>query len=323
MRNILLNQILLITAFLGLSSAFLIVDSCPVSSPCTCSVSSGIDGNINCGSKSLTNIPNIKQSSSHVSNLYVYFNSNKITVIQNNAFRNLNSINASYIDLLLYSNMIHAIESNAFNGITNTYISLNLDENNLSVLPSAILNLHNLRNLDILQNPLHSLDASFMSNIGRHLTSFSLDLKLFTEWPGELHYLRVLQTLTVKNIQFPHLDINAFHGFENTLTNLTLVSSKLEKVPYAVCHLSHLSSLTFRYDNNLQENKSSIFEPCGKKLSSLTSLNLDSNNLHMFPNVFTLFPSITSLSLYNNKLQYIDITKIPFHSKLNYYEFTV
>ncbi|XP_060602374.1 uncharacterized protein LOC132755514 [Ruditapes philippinarum] len=152
------NQIILVTAFLGLSSAFLLVDNCPVSSPCTCSGSSGSYSYIRCGSKSLTNIPNIKQSSSHVNKLYLYFYSNKISVIQNNAFRNFSSINASEIDLQLYSNMIHSIESNAFNGIANTTTSLDLHNNNLTILPSAILNLFNLRTLNVLGNPLHSLD---------------------------------------------------------------------------------------------------------------------------------------------------------------------
>ncbi|XP_060555649.1 leucine-rich repeat transmembrane neuronal protein 3-like [Ruditapes philippinarum] len=316
MRNISYRQIIVVSAFLGLSSSFVLDDNCPESSlPCTCYGNSRNFSYISCTSKSLTNIPNIKQSGYHVNKLYLDFELNEITVIRNNAFITFSSINASEIDLRLDNNKIHSVESNAFTGVANSITSLHLQHNNLTVLPSAFKNLFNLRNLDVLFNPLHSLDASAMSNIGRSLTSFSLDLDHFKEWPQELHYLRVLQTLTVDNIQFPHLAINAFDGFENTLTSLSLKYYRLEKVPNAICHLSHLSELTIVYSYNLQKNMTPIFEPCGKELSSVTSLTLYANDLHTFPNI-TLFPSLTLLNLNSNRLQNIDITKIPLHSKL-------
>lgn len=306
----------MLAAFLESPSAFLLVDNCPVSSPCTCSGSSG-SSYIRCDSKSLTSIPAIKQSSYHVNKLYLYFYTNKLSIIFNNAFRNFSSINASEIDLRLDGNKIKTIETNAFSGIEKT-TNLQLQSNNLTTLPLAIGNLFKLRSLNILDNPLHSLDESVMSSIGRSLTSFSIDLNHFTEWPHELHFLRVLHSLSVNHIPFSHLDIHAFHGFEQTLTYLSVKESKLGKVPFAICYLSHLSSFEFSYNSNLQENKSSILEPCSRKLTSATTLKLDSNNLHIFPDMFSLFPSLTSVSLYNNKLQYIENSKVPSDSKLTF-----
>ncbi|XP_060555650.1 leucine-rich repeat-containing protein 57-like [Ruditapes philippinarum] len=155
-----------------------------------------------------------------------------------------------------------------------------------------------------------------MSLIGRSLMFFQIDIKNVTEWPHELRYLRVLESLTVNQIQFPHLDINAFHGFEKTLKSLTLESSKLEKVPYAICNLSQLSSFDFRYNYHLQETKSSIFEPCGNKLLNVGSFYIAANNLNTFPDMFSLFPSLTYISAVANRHQYIDDTKIPFDSNV-------
>ncbi|XP_060602373.1 leucine-rich repeat-containing G-protein coupled receptor 5-like [Ruditapes philippinarum] len=315
MRITIIISIILLAAFLESPSAFLLVDNCPVSSPCTCSGSSG-SSYIRCDSKSLSSIPTFKQSSYHVNKLYLYFYTNKLSIIFNNAFRNFSSINASEIDLRLDGNKIKTIETNAFSGIENTTTSLHLQSNNLTTLPLAIGNLFKLRSLNILDNPLHSLDESVMSNIGRSLTSLSIDLNHFTEWPHELHFLRVLHSLSVTHIPFSHLDIHAFHGFEQTLNYLYVIESKLEKVPFAICYLSHLLSFEFSYNSNLEQNKSSILEPCSKKLTSVLILKLDSNNLHIFPDIFSLFPSLTSVSLYNNKLQYIENTKVPSNSKL-------
>jgi Leucine-rich repeat (LRR) protein len=125
-----------------------------------------------------------------------------LTIIPNNAFENLMSLNAIDIELQLNDNKIHTVESNAFNGIANATTSLQLQNNNLTTLPVAVRHMFNLKKLDIHDNPLHSLDASVMSNIGRSLTYFSLDLGHFNEWPQELHYLLVLKSLTLNNIPF-------------------------------------------------------------------------------------------------------------------------
>ncbi|XP_053373956.1 decorin-like [Mercenaria mercenaria] len=243
------NIILLImatTTLLNNSSAFLLVDNCPAPSPCTCSGSSSSYSYVYCQSKSLKDIPFIKQSNNHVDTLYLYFYSNALTVVYDNVFRNISSINASNIILQLNSNKINTIENNAFNGIENVTSNLRLNSNNLTTIPSAIGKLVNLEYLYIYSNPLHSIDSSVMSNIGRSLI-----------------------------------------------------------------HLNHLTSLNFRYDTHLKENRSSIFEPCTGKLSTVTNLYLDGNNLHVFPDVFTLFPSLTTLSLSSNKLEYIESSKLP------------
>ncbi|XP_060555647.1 leucine-rich repeat-containing protein let-4-like [Ruditapes philippinarum] len=306
---------IVIIAYLRFSTTFILQNDCLVSSPCTCFDSyDGID--IRCSSRDLTNIPDIKQFSANVDKINLFFCYNKLTVIQNDTFRNLSSINANDIDLQLQGNMIHTIESNAFNGIAKTIKSLQLQSNNITILPFAIKYLVNLKRLDICDNPLHSLDTLVMHNIGRSLTYFSFDLDTFTKWPKELHYLRVLESLIANHIPYPQLDVNVFHGFESTLRHLTLDYSKLKDVPNAICHLSQLTSFTFRFAYHLQTNISSTFAPCTQTNSTVFELNLASSNIHTFPNVFTLFPFLSKLNILNNSLEYIESTKIPTSTEL-------
>ncbi|XP_060605517.1 uncharacterized protein LOC132758013 isoform X2 [Ruditapes philippinarum] len=227
---------IVIIAYLRFSTTFILQNDCLVSSPCTCFDSyDGID--IRCSSTDLTTITDIKQFSANVDKINLYFSYNKLTVIQNDTFRNLSSINANDIDLQLQGNMIHRIESNAFNGIAKTIKSLQLQSNNITILPLAIKYLVNLKSLDICDNPLHSLDTLVMHNIGRSLTYFSFDLDTFTEWPKELHYLRVLESLIANHIPYPQLDVNVFHGFE------ILDYTRLDHVPVAVTFLTKLRYL--------------------------------------------------------------------------------
>jgi Leucine-rich repeat (LRR) protein len=122
-----------------------------------------------------------------------------------------------------------------------------------------------------------------------------------------------LEFLVVNYIPFSSLDINAFRGFENTLEILIMNYAKLEKVPHAICQLTILKNLDFKYDTNLKENDSSIIEPCGNTLLTDTDmyLHLDNNNLHNFPDVFLAFPSLTVLTAINNNFRYIDNSIIP------------
>ncbi|XP_060559585.1 leucine-rich repeat protein soc-2 homolog [Ruditapes philippinarum] len=320
MRNIVLILTIVVTVFERLSSAFILDDNCPVQLPCKCTESATYytGYTVLCSHNNFTVIPNIKQVKLNVTKLNLVFGVNKLTVIPNGAFGIISSINTSEIVLDLSYNNIVSIENNAFDGIENLTTFLGLRDNNLSTIPLAISNLNYLQRLDIQDNPLHSLPSSVMLNLGSTLTAFKLDLDHFSEWPRELRYLRKLENLTVNHIPFSHLDLYAFHGVESTLQLLQLDYSKLEKVPYAICQLSHLTSLYMRYNGNLQENKSSIFIPCGNEMVTVTTLDLSRNGLYKFPDIFSLFPALTSLTLSFNNLQYIDYTKIKIDSKLTH-----
>lgn len=308
------------TVFERLSSAFILDDNCPVQLPCKCTESAEYytGYTIMCTHNNFTVIPNIKQVKLNVTKLNLVFGVNKLTVIPNGAFGIISSINTSEIVLDLSYNSIVSIENNAFDGIENLTTFLYLRDNNLNTIPLAISNLNNLKGLDIQDNPLHSLSTSVMLNVGSSLTSLKLDLDHFSEWPKELRYLRKLENLTANHIPFSHLDMYAFHGVESTLQLLQLEYSKLEKVPYAICHLNHLTSLYIRDNDYLKENDSSIFIPCNKEMVSVTTLDLSRNGLYKFPDIFSLFPALTSLTLSFNNLKYIDYTKIKIDSKLTH-----
>jgi Leucine-rich repeat (LRR) protein len=258
----------------------------------------------------------MKQTNIHVNKLYLFFHVNSFTVIPNNAFETLSFVNASDVYLILSHNYISSIENGAFDGIENVTTELDLNSNNLMTIPFAISKLVNLKTLKIQKNPLRSLDSSVMAHIGQSLTFFSIDLNRFSKMPRELRYLRVLQSLRLNHIPFSHMDMNAFQGVDHTLKTLYLEYSKLEKMPLSICRLRHLTSLSFLYNRYLNENKSSILMPYGCKLPFVTTLSFHSNSLHMFPDIFAIFPSLTYLHMLGNNLQYINYEKIPFDSNL-------
>lgn len=298
---------------LQMCAAFLLEDNCPAPSPCTCSSSSII----NCDSKSLTVVPEFALSDNHVATLTVNLNYNRLQSIPAYAFKNLSSINATYINLHLQSNHIGQFDNDAFASLGNSTVRLYLNDNNLTSIPVALTKIKRLIYLDIRDNPIRSADSFVLGTVGSSLETLLIDLSQFTQWPRGFRYLNQLKDLQVSRIPFSHLESDIFHGFENSLTSLTFdYSNLLQKIPFAVCNLQKLQSLTMNHFSLLQENRSSIFEHCKGRHLTVTSVTLQNDNLHSFPNVFEIFPSLTSLDMQSNSLELIEWEKIPNHNTL-------
>lgn len=299
--------------FLQMCGAFLLVDNCPAPSPCTCSSSS----TINCNSKGLTVVPEFAVSDNHVATLTVNLIGNRLQSIPAYAFKNLSSINATSMDLNLYSNQIAQMNNDAFAGLGNSTVRLYLYNNNLTSIPVALTQIKRLIYLDIKNNPIRSADSFVLGAVGSSLETLLIDLSQFTQWPRGFRYLNQLKDLRITHIPFSHLESDIFHGFENYLTSLTFdYSSLLQKIPFAVCNLQKLQSLTMNHFSLLQENRTSIFEHCKGRHLTVTRVTLQNDNLHSFPNVFEIFPSLTSLDMQYNSLEVIEWEKILNHNAL-------
>lgn len=303
------------TVLLASSSAFLLNNNCLATPPCTCNDQS-YGYSLRCGHQGLQHVPPFRQGVVHTVTLSVDLIGNSLTVIPDNAFNNLSSINTTEIKLLFRDNHIHTIEPDAFNGIEKVVRYLDLEYNNLTTLSGGVGKLTHLELLFLYGNPLQSFDATTMSKIGRSLDYIRFKMTDFKAWPRETQYLSALSTLLVDSIPFSHLDKNVFHGLEHNLTELHIYYSNLEKVPDSICTLNNLQRLTILGNSLLNENGSSIFEQCSGPMLSVTHIELSYDGLHTFPDVFSLFPSLVSLIMNNNTFEFIDSALIPTNYKV-------
>ena len=288
---------------------------CVVLAPCPCWT--GTIETIDCAYNQLTYIPSMTPLRGSTTSFQVDLTGNEITKVPANTFYNLSAISNPWIGINLARNQIHQIDEKAFSGIEGKDALLELNNNNLTNLPTAIRKLTRLSELHIQYNPMTSLDSTVMSIIGSTLRDLSISINLFPSFPSELHFLRNLNNLMITGITFSSLRADAFSGLEATLGFLELSDSKLEKIPSAICRLQSLTQFMMNSSPNLQQDSFlSISERCSQKLTSVTILKLRQNKLQYFPDVFELFPNVQLLELWSNNIQKVNSSIIPYNSTL-------
>ncbi|XP_045176388.1 slit homolog 3 protein-like [Mercenaria mercenaria] len=285
-------------------------DQCLAPPPCYCKASSVV-----CDGSGLSTVPDFKISDREYPRLLVNLNYNNIREIDNTSFTNLYTTNASELTIYLSNNDLSTISDSAFSMVTSMITYLNLKNNNLSEIPNVLGTLPNLENLDLRGNPIRSMAVPVTFAISKSIKSLSISLNLFSSWPKELHYFRLLSRLVVDGFQEKRFPLNALTGIETTLTSLEISNSRLDRIPSVVCHLPHLRRLS--YTSN-PETKSPIFEPCNRNVTSLVFLSVKGNNLTHFPDVFNTFVSLDYLDVGDNQIRTIDTDLIPLDNSLTH-----
>ena len=233
-----------------------------------------------------------------------------MTTIPAYAFRNLSTVNASYIYIFLANNHIFNIELHAFSGVENPLTYLHLDNNNLTHLPLALEELSSLNTLYLLGNPLVNLDVTVFANISNKLNAFSISVDRFARFPNTLRYVTALSALTVHKVNLPNLHSTVFHSFENTLTYLDMSFANFESIPAAVCRPRSLQTFISNFSPNLGKYNSSIFDECTHRLTTVTSLKLQYDQLTTIPKLINIFPKLETLYLTGNALHYIESSSL-------------
>ena len=118
--------------------------------------------------------------------------------------------------------------------------NLNLANNNLTHLPLALTELSSLHSLNLIGNPLVSLNGQVLANISHSLTSLYISVDKFSRFPNELGMLSSLTHLTMKGIKFPMFHSTIFRSFQNSLVYLDMPQAYFESIPAAVCRLKVL-----------------------------------------------------------------------------------
>ena len=297
-------------------TAFLFQDQCATPSPCSCSSS-----DIDCSWKHLSKFPQFSEptlysgSSHNPDSLRLLFSFNQFTVIPSGVFSNFSSLNETSIKMYFIGNNIWDIESNAFDGIKNNIVSLDLSFNNLTHLPVGLGELTALKTLDISQNPIGFLDRPVLSKLGHSLNILIMDAEHLYSLTDELYPLHNLTKLIMSYIPFSSLSSNVFDGLQS-LTELEMSYAMLEKIPVAICSLHSAWKITIKNSAGLRDYDTSVLTKCDMPVKSLKTLVLSNNSLTMFPNVFSSFPNMEHLLLDHNNISFINISYSMYNTTL-------
>ncbi|MDQ1251535.1 MAG: hypothetical protein QG646_641 [Euryarchaeota archaeon] len=174
--------------------------------------------------------------------------------------------------------------------------SLDLDRNELTEFPYEILKLKNLTSLDLSRNKLTQLPPE----IGdlKNVKILNLSRNQLTQLPPEIGNLKNLETLILFNNSLTHLPTEI--GNLKNLKNLYLQENDLTQLPVEIGKLENLTSLRL-YKNELTELPAEV-----GKLNKLTSLDVSYNKLTHLPAEIGKLENLTALHLCDNEL-----TEIP------------
>ncbi|KAK3586540.1 hypothetical protein CHS0354_022672 [Potamilus streckersoni] len=283
---------------------------CPNTTKCMCTFDI-----LDCSGHYLKIMPAFNPSERYFETLRLY-NAN-LTIINNSSFFGI-----KVSDILLNDNNISLIRDGAFNGVEDLLNALNLSNNALTTIPSAIGTLRKIQSLDISFNPIDQTafddeGDEVLKRIGDTLNEFSFGHDILHEWPHTLRHLVTLKTLNVLGGSFKTLPPAAFHGFEGTLLNLRIQNTKLIAIPVALSRLIYLGRLNF--DHNHFIGDAGILVPSFSStiLIHLKDITLKDDSLTVFPNILKYLGGVQKLSLEGNKLDVIGDNSIKVISAIN------
>lgn len=265
---------------------------CPVGPPCSCSWR-----HIDCSGKGLRAVPQILATpSDHYSSVDLRWN--RIHRLENHMFENLTVLANDVLHLYVSDNPLEFVDDMAFDGLQMYTVHLDMTSTNLSHLPSAVKELHNLTRLEISDI---SLDSKIMQNIGRSL--LSLNISTMSEWPSGLHYSQNLSSLEALKLHVNHIPSDGFTGLAQSLKRFHLASSSLQQSPNAMCallNLEHFTMLRMSFPPGV-----SPLPSCSRPMTSVYQLWMPFMNLATFPNISGVFPSVTSLGIISCNLDFL------------------
>ncbi|BAY17153.1 small GTP-binding protein domain-containing protein [Anabaenopsis circularis NIES-21] len=172
----------------------------------------------------------------------------------------------------------------------------NVSGNNLKTLPLELLDLPNLRRLDISGNPLKKIPG-VVTQIP-HLEKLILIRAELTEIPEDITKLTNLTQLVLNYNQITEIP-DALAQLTN-LMQLEINFNKITEIPDALAQLTNLTQL------DLSENQITEIPDALAQLTNLTQLDLGENQITEIPDALAQLTNLTQLDLSCNK-----ITEIP------------
>lgn len=275
------------------------IQGCPL--VCSC-----IADTVSCRNRNLNTVPSFDAND---------FNGVKVLDLSYNNFTSLPSnafSNAHCEKLLLHHNRIHSIASDSFGASLSKEIQyLDISNNQLTTLPHALGNLSILKSLNVSNNfqggNVLDLTDSVMKALGDTITEFVFGSLQQEEWPRTLNHLQTLERLEVTGLH-PSLTIippEGFHGFETTVTEMSIHDTNLLAVPLGISSLRNLKTLNFDYNINTGDQGMLIQSfPTGNG-TKLVNLSLKGNSLTVFPSVLKYLNHLVKFTIDDNPLDFL------------------
>ena len=303
-----------ITAYILIAlSLSLVTCQAPIATPCPDTTSSSARSAcsctgevIDCSERGLTQVP-IFKSDTHFVELRLH--NNAIENITDGNFRNLHQLRR----LFLENNSISYVSDNAFIGVENVLLRLDLSSNLLETFPAAVGTLDKIDWIDVSNNKIdqESFDEDTMRKIGDTLTRLEFGSPEVESWPETLRHLQTLEFLNVTGGSYYTLPPNAFHGFEGTLTTLSIQHTNLIALPLALASLRYLDTLYF--DHNHAIGDAGILIPSFggvPLLENLKFISLVDDNLRTFPSIMQFLRNVVTLVLDSNRLAFVSDSSV-------------
>ena len=156
--------------------------------------------------------------------------------------------------------------------VDDTIVQLCLSSENITTIPTAIMNLHNINKLYLSDNQLTTI-------------------------PAEIGNLHNLETLFLYNNRITTLPVEI--GNLHNLRDLFLSNNKLTTLTAGICNLHNLEKLY------LSNNQLTILPENIGNLHNIQTLYIDGNQFTNIPAAIGNLHNLRVLILYNNRLEYI------------------
>ncbi|KAI6184601.1 Leucine Rich Repeat family protein [Aphelenchoides bicaudatus] len=220
--------------------------------------------------------------------------------------------NQQFQILSLPTNNIQNVNVNAFRGLESTLKILDLQGNDLALIPIWSLTfLQNLQYLRLQDNQIKDVDANTTENKLNQLHYVHLDRNKIERLGAGFLSKLPLSVLTLGKNQIVDLGKDSL---PTSLNILDLSGNLLEEVPYpALFNLSHLNTLDLS-GNRISEMKASQ----NVHFKGDIKLNLAGNRIQRLnENAFASFQRINGLNLELNQIEFVDSQAFNFVNKLD------
>ena len=205
---------------------------------------------------------------------------------------------------ITFNSNLRIIRTGAFDGISDTLLSLSLGHNSLQNLDSLRTNWRSLQQLNLQHNPLRTISASQFSQMGQ-LANLSLNYCQLTSIDSSvLDGLAELQTLVLSHNDLQHMPDGVFQinpklselRLNNQNNPITLSENVFEGIEMSLKYL-------FINDNSISV---SIFWSLIAKLPNLLELHASQLNLYTIPDkAFKNNIQLNNLDLAKNSISVI------------------
>ncbi|XP_052790935.1 leucine-rich repeat-containing G-protein coupled receptor 4-like [Mya arenaria] len=254
----------------------------------------------------------VKNSSEQIHTIYLL--NNNFTYIPDDYFKSLHNLKHIWLE----HNCIRNISDSAFRGLESSLTFLDLSDNQLTTVPSALRVLNHLETLNLQQNPISSFDPYAFKGVSKSVLELSIDLGLFSTWPEELSLLQNVSLIQLQEMNFSTVPDEAFSNWTQ-LHRFSLWGTRLEVIQRALCNVKSTFDLYLFFNTAIQSG-TNLFQTCNKSSSSQPFFNrvvLNGSNLKRISNIITSFPEMTYLAITNNPLLgFISNEEVPDNSNL-------